>query len=60
MAIDWIQNKRKKASTYAINVYLKAALLAMVNKHATHPLAVDTRRKTTELNSELQTYHHVR
>ena len=31
MAIDWIQNQRKKASTYAINVDSKAALLAIAN-----------------------------
>ena len=31
MAIDWLQNQRKKASTYAINVDSKAALLAIAN-----------------------------
>ena len=31
MAVDWIQNQRKKASTYATNVDSKAALLAIAN-----------------------------
>ena len=61
MAIDWIQNQRKKASTYAINVDSKAALLAIANKHTAHPLAVDTRRKTIELRKDtLVTFHWVK
>jgi ribonuclease HI len=61
MAIDWIQNQRKKASTYAINVDSKAAILAIVNKLTTHPLAVDTRRKTIELRKDTTvTFHWVR
>jgi ribonuclease HI len=46
MAIDWVQNQRKKVATYAINVDSKSAILATANKHATHTRAVDTRRKT--------------
>ena len=49
LAIDWIQNQCKKAPTYAINVDSKAAILAIANKHTTHPLAVEARRKTIEL-----------
>jgi len=61
MAIDWIQNQRKKASTYAINVDSKAALLAIANKHTTHPLAVDTRRKIIELRKVTSvTFHWVK
>ena len=61
MAIDWIQNQRKKASTYAINIDSKAALLAIANKHTTHPLAVDTRRKTIELRKVTSiTFHWVK
>jgi ribonuclease HI len=45
MAVDWIQNQRKKTS-YAINIDSKAALLAIANKHTTHPLAVAARMKT--------------
>ena len=48
-AIDWIQNQCKKAPTYAINVDSKATILAIANKHTTHPLAVEARRKTIEL-----------
>jgi ribonuclease HI len=39
MAVDWIQNRRMKASTYAINVDSKVAILAITNKHTTHLLA---------------------
>jgi ribonuclease HI len=61
MAIDWIQNQRKKASTYAINADTKAALLAIANKHTTHPLDVDTRRKTIELRKVTSvTFHWVK
>ena len=49
MAIDWNQNQCKKAPTYAINEDSKAAILAIANKHTTHPLAVEARRKTIEL-----------
>jgi len=51
MAVDWILNQRKKVASYAINVDSKAALFAIANKHSTHPLAVDTRRKTIELKT---------
>ena len=37
MAVDWIQNQGKKTSSYVINVDSKAALLAIANKHTTHP-----------------------
>jgi ribonuclease HI len=46
MAIDWIQSQGKKTSSYAMNVDSKAALLAIANKHTTHPLAVATTLKT--------------
>jgi ribonuclease HI len=49
MAIDWHQNQCKKAPTCAINVDSKAAILVIANKHTTHPLAVEARRKTIEL-----------
>ena len=45
MAVEWIQSKRQKTSSYAISADSKAALLAIANKHATHPLAVATRLK---------------
>ena len=58
MAVDWIQSQGKKASSYAINVGSKAALLAIANKHTTHLLAVATRLKATELrNSTSITFH---
>ena len=45
-------------ASYAINVDSKAALLAIANKHTTHPLAVATRLKTIELrNSTSITFH---
>ena len=49
MAIDWTQNRCKKAPTYAINVDSKAAILAIANIHTTHLLAVEAGRKTIEL-----------
>ena len=49
MAINWIQNQRKKVPTYAINVDPKAAIIAIPNKQTTHPLAVAAKRKTIEL-----------
>jgi len=61
MAVDWIQNQGKKTSSHAINVDSKAALLAIANKHTTHPLAVATRLKTIELrNSTSITFHWVK
>ena len=61
MAADWIQSQRKKTSSYAINVDSKAALLAIANKHTTHPLAVATRLKTIKLrNSTSITFHWVK
>jgi len=61
MAVDWIQSQGKKTSSYAINVDSKAALLAIANKHTTHPLAVTTRLKTIELrNSTSITFHWVK
>jgi ribonuclease HI len=61
MAVDWIQSERKKTSSYAINVDSKAALLAIANRHTTHPLAVATRLKTIELrNSTSITFHWVK
>ena len=49
VAVDWIQNQRRKTPSYATNVDSKAALLTIANKHTTHPLAVATRTKITEL-----------
>jgi len=46
MAVEWIQSQRQKTSPYSINVDSKAALLAIANKHTTHPLAIDTRLET--------------
>jgi ribonuclease HI len=61
MAVDWIQSQGKKTSSYAINVVSKAALLAIANKHTTHPLAIATRLKTIELrNSTSITFHWVK
>jgi len=61
MAVDWIQSQGTKTSSYAINVDSKAALLAIGNKHTTHPLAVATRLKTIELrNSTSITFHWVK
>ena len=55
MAIEWIQYQRKKDATYATNVDSKLAILAVANKHTTtHPIAVDTRRKTIELRKDIR------
>jgi ribonuclease HI len=53
MAIEWIQNQRKKAASYAINIDSKAAILAIANKHTTHPIAVDMRRKMIQLRKDI-------
>ena len=37
MAVEWILNQLRKNSSYAINVDSKSALLAIANKHSTHP-----------------------
>jgi len=61
MAIDWIQSQGKKTSSYAINVDSKAALLAIANKHTTHPLAIAIRVKAIKLkNSTSITFHWVK
>jgi len=61
MGVDWIQSQGKQTSSYAINVDSKGALLAIADKHTTHPLAVATRLKTIELrNSTLITFHCVK
>ena len=61
MAVDWIQSQGKKTSSCTINVVSKAALLAIANKHTTHPLAIATRLKTTELrHSTSVTFHWVK
>jgi hypothetical protein len=61
MAVDWIQNKGKKTSSYANNVDSKAALLAIAYKHTTHSLAVATRLKTIKLrNSTSIAFHWVK
>ena len=39
MALDWIQSQGKKISSYAISVDSKTALLAISNKHTTHPFS---------------------
>jgi ribonuclease HI len=60
-AIDWIQSQGKKISSYTINVDSKAALLAIANKHTTHPLAVAIRVKVIKLrNSTSITFHWVK
>jgi len=53
MATDWIQNQRKKVATYAINVDSISAILAIPNKHTTHPTAEDTRSKMIELRKDI-------
>ena len=59
-AVDSIQSQGQKTSSYTINVDSKAALIAIANKHTTHPLAVATRLNTTELrNSTSITFHWV-
>jgi ribonuclease HI len=61
MAIDWIQSQGKRISSYAINVDSKAALLAIANKHTTHPIAIANRVKTIKLrNSTSVTFHWVK
>jgi ribonuclease HI len=61
MAIDWDQNQCKKARTFAINVDSKAAIVAIANKHTTHPLTVEARRKTIELRKYTSvTLHRVK
>jgi len=61
MAVEWIQSQRQKTSSYAMNIDSKAALLAIANKHTTHPLDIATRLKTTELrNSTSITFHWVK
>jgi ribonuclease HI len=61
MAVDWIQNQRKGTSYYAINVDSKAALLAIANKHSTHHLAEDTRRKIIKLRTTTKiTFHWIK
>jgi len=51
MAVNWIGKQRTKSPSYAINADSKAALLAIANKLATHPLAVNIRKKTIDLRS---------
>ena len=61
MAVNWIGKQRTKAPSYAINVDSKAALLAIANKQATHPLAVAIRRKTIDLRTVSSvTFHWIR
>jgi len=61
MAIDWIESQGKKNSSYAINVDSKAALLAIANKHTTHPLAIAIRVKAIKLrNSTSIAFHWVK
>jgi ribonuclease HI len=61
MAVEWIQHQRRKSPSYAMNVDSKTALLAIANKRTTHPLAIATRKKTTESgNSTLLTFHWVK
>ena len=58
MAINWIQNQRNKVTTYAINVDSKSAILAIANKHTTHPIAVDSWRKLIELRKDISVKIH--
>jgi len=60
-AVGWIQSRGKKTSSHAINVDSKAALLAIADKHTTHPLANATRFKRIKLrNSTSITFHWVK
>jgi len=60
MAVNWIGKQRTKAPSYVINVDSKAALLAIANKQATHPLAVAIRRKTIDLKKVTSvTFHRI-
>jgi len=61
MAVDWIQNQWKGTCSYAINIDTKAVLLAIANKHSTHPLAADIRRKIIEIRTTTKiTFHWIR
>jgi len=61
MAINWIQSQGKKTSSYAINVDSKVALLAIANKHTTHPLGIAIMVKAIKLrNSTSITFHWVK
>jgi ribonuclease HI len=52
---------KAKPPSFAINVDSKTALLAIANKRMTHPLAVATRKKTTELRTSTSfTFHWVK
>jgi hypothetical protein len=52
---------RKKTSSYAINVDSKSTLLAIANKHKTHPLASAARLRTIKLrNFTSITFHWVK
>jgi len=61
MAVDWIRKQWIKSYSYAINADSKATLLAIANKQATHPVAVDIRRKTIDLRTVTSiTFHWIR
>ena len=47
-----------KVATHAINVDSISAVLAIANKHITHPIAVDTRRKMIELRKDISVKIH--
>lgn len=61
MAAEWIQNQQCKALSYSIHVDSRAALLAVANKQATHPLAVEIRNQIIALNKSTSiTLHWVK
>jgi ribonuclease HI len=60
MAVDWIQNQQKATSSCAIHVDSKAALLAITNKHSTHPLAADIRTIIELRTATTITFHWVK
>jgi len=47
MVVNWIGKQRTKTPSYAINIDSKAALLAIANNQAIHPLAVAIRKQST-------------
>jgi len=61
IAVDWVRRQRIKSYSYAIIADPNAALLAIANKQAIHPLAVEIRRKTIDLITVTSvTFHWIR
>ena len=60
MAIEWIENHQNRPPSFAIHVDSMAALLAIKDRQATHPLAVKIRTKVINLRTSTQiTFHWV-